>query len=376
MTIAGCGSRSELTAVACHPDVIECIRDATDPCAAPEIVSAECDDQGRPICPFGARRLERVAPEVDCRPLADSDPSIQSITGSLVPVPVEDGRCLWIAEEVITTEGGHVRNVAFDVDKTLPFGSCPRRAKLPIGIQSIVTEDHPSPTYDYRFTSAYRKDGKTEVFYRHVSKKLVDPEIYVTGRGAWDPASQRIRVPGGGLGYLTGDLGSAALVMGDYAYVWGCDQRDAITAGGCFVLRFRGEDFEYFTEAGTWAAAFTSENPSRSIDLFESGPNGAGVVLLGSDLLQVSTVKSVLAGNVARAPQGPWSKTPQLGVCDLVSDDSASICSGAAVHEELRDPTTRDVVLTYAVRTSAPVGSLKDPQRYWTRFVRVPAPLP
>jgi hypothetical protein len=169
-SLAGCGGRSELSLGPCGVDTLDCVESADDPCGPPRMVSALCDASVHVYrCPAGAWQHARAAePAITCRPFSDPAGGIQSLGGSLLRLPTDDGRCLWIAESVKTTTGTRVSNVAFEPDRRAPFGTCPTAASIVGGSPSSVVqiEGGAAPDLVVQIDAPFRFAGRTRVVYR------------------------------------------------------------------------------------------------------------------------------------------------------------------------------------------------------------------
>ena len=136
-----------------------------DACAPPREVPAVCDAPGRAFhCPGGAAPYTRQVDQPGvCLPFFDPAGPIQSLDGSLVRVPTDDGRCLRIAEDVGTRAGDHLRNVAFapPTGAAGVFGACPSGA--PVGGASptsiVRVEGVDDPDVLVQLTGSFRLAG-------------------------------------------------------------------------------------------------------------------------------------------------------------------------------------------------------------------------
>src|SRR6202142_2138074 len=131
VALGGCGARTSISQGVeedtCHSAPPTCVQAAEDPCGAPAVVSATCNESSHEwLCPAGSRGYARaVETPAVCLPFHSMLSGIESLGGSLVRVPTDDGRCLWIGEGVAFTDGTSQRNGAFTTDPTEPFGTCP-----------------------------------------------------------------------------------------------------------------------------------------------------------------------------------------------------------------------------------------------------------
>jgi hypothetical protein len=111
-------------------------------------------------------------------------------------VPTDDGRCLWIAERVATPTGALITNVAIEVDRSAPFGTCPTTGALVGGAPTSIVhvEGGADPSISVQIASAFRVGGVTRVVYRlfQSDPSTVFGVVYLGGGlGQWDPGSQR-----------------------------------------------------------------------------------------------------------------------------------------------------------------------------------------
>jgi hypothetical protein len=304
-------------------------------CEAPRLVTATCHlDTKQWSCPSGAREHARVEP-VTCAPLSEHG----AIAGSLVRVPTDDGRCVWIAERV-----GEERNVAFEVDDA-PFGACPTRARAVR--TGVVLGDN------VQITGGYRVCGEARITYRQFKSDPGAPfgvtEIG-TGIARWRDDRIVIEEPR----FATDlDLGDASIVIGDHAYLYGCPGPPEFLTEQCFVGRVDArDDMELFVGSGRWVGSTRARDAQR---VFDSGPWISSVVARGNGLLHVYAVGfgSNLETHTASTPDGPWAKGPNLARCDLPADDPKAFCAGPVVHPELSDPTRSELVISYGVGSTA-----------------------
>lgn len=391
--VASCGTRTGLLdppatppaadAATCPPNPTVCVARSDDPCGASRVVPAVCDDTLSWRCPAGSRPHERTveAPPV-CRPFLEAGGPVAALGGSLARVPTDDGRCLWIGEDVTLRSGAQLRNVAFEVDPGAPPGTCPTRAVFAGGEpRSIVAVEGADPSLVVQITGAYRLGGRTRVTYRlfrvdggpHFGLSQVG-----SGLGRWDAASQRVVIPGpDALRFGTElDLGDASWASGDRAYVWGCPEPIEFLTERCYVARLDGADrAELLVRGGLWAA---NGRRSEAVTVFDAGPWVSSVVAVGGTARLAHVFAVGFGGDLqvhsAAAPEGPWTSATSVARCDLPAGDPMAFCAGPVVHEELVDPTRpRELPVTYGVGSTAP-GGPRDPLAHWPRlhWVRVP----
>lgn len=290
-------------------------------------------------------------------------------------VPTDDGRCLWIAETVELEDGATRRNVAFELDRALPFGTCPAGAGNSNLESAVTVLGPPDPTLLVQISAAYRLGGQTRVLYRlfrEDASAVFGVTLLGGGIGKWDPAVQRIVVGGtNGLGWGTDfDIGDAVLVQGDRAYAWGCPGPPEFLTEGCVLTRF-GEtgSVELLLEDGAWAPKASAAGGKV---VFHSGPWISSVVESSYGFLHVYAVGfgSSLVTHAATDLEGPWTEGSELARCPLPEDDPKAFCAGPVVHEELSDPTRPDErAVTVGIGTTSGVPPHGD--AFWTRLVWV-----
>ncbi len=389
--LAGCGGRSDLPAYGpCGPATFSCVEAADDPCGPPAIVAPVCDASAHAYrCPDRAWPYARAADAAGpCLPFSDPGGPVRALGGSLLRLPTDDGRCLWIAD-VETTGGARLTNVAFEPDRTAPFGTCPTKASFFGGSPTSVVqvEGESDPSLVVQIDTPFRFAGVTQVVYRFFKS---DPTavfgftLLGGGVGRWDQGTQRIVIPDPHvtLPFSTDlELGDAALVTPDFAFVWGCPRAQMGTLlQGCVVTRFDAMGtLQIFAGGGDW---ITSLDGNLGATVFSAGSWTSAVAPAagGGSLLHVFVADfgSTLASHVATAPEGPWTDGAALGTCDLPASDTQAFCESPVVHEELADPTRPgEVVVGYDVSTLATdAGALASasPHDYWPRLVWAPAP--
>jgi hypothetical protein len=383
---AACGGRTELHAGPCAAALpIPCVAPGDDPCGPLRLVASSCDvASGAYACPSGAWPYARaVDAPPPCLPFAAPGGPVLSVTGSLVGVPTDDGRCLWVSDQVTTSDGQTHANVAFAPDRTEPFGTCPEAASFADGTSdsTVTVEGGPDPDILVQIASAFRFGGRTRVAYR-LFRLDADAVFGVTllggGLGTWDAATARIVVPGASdlLFSPELDLGDASLVIAPFAFVWGCPTQDGF-AHDCQVARFDAQGtMALFTGGGTWAA---SPPAQAGATVFQGGPWISSVVPdpTSGGLLHVweDGFGTTLESQLSTAPEGPWSAGPTLGACDLPASDTSSYCAGPVVHPERSDPRSPgETVVSYGVGTTAAAGTGAAPADYTSRLQWATAP--
>jgi hypothetical protein len=383
LSFAGCGARTSLDGPPspCDSTPPTCIAsNATDPCGAPSVVPPSCDVGSRGwVCPKAARIYARAAePSPVCRPFY-RDSAIQNVgpwgLSAMTEVPIDDGRCLWIADSATLGNGTRARNVAFEPDVGAPSGTCPGLSvALP---EPIVTMDGgDDPTILVQIDGGYRIVDVTHVLYRlfRADPSAVYGAVEIGGGvGRWDATTRRIVVHSASAPMPWGldlDLGDASLVTsdGNHAFVWGCAQPGQFLLQGCEVALLDPNDaIELFSKTGAW---LPTVDASQGATLFGSGTWNSSVVVSSSGLRHIyafdfgDTIKSHVAARVT----GPWTEGPDLAACDLPrADDPNSFCAGPIVHAELSGPTRPgELAISYGVGSSkTPTGSSDD---YWSRL--------
>ena len=144
--LPACGAVSSLDDGPCDSQAPTCIAaPVDDPCGGSTVVPAACDAEAHAwACPRArvSTRAPPTRPRSACRCRtwkARSRPvGGWGLGGSFVRVPTDDGRCLWIAEQVATPMGDVIPNVAIEVDREAPFGSCPTTGSIMGGVPTSV----------------------------------------------------------------------------------------------------------------------------------------------------------------------------------------------------------------------------------------------
>ncbi len=382
-SLTACGARTSLAvdelpvASTCGEDKPSCVRAGRageNPCGPLESVEPTCEGL-RWRCPAASREAARTTPQASCLPFHDGP--VRALGGSLVRVPTDDGRCLWIAESVETETT--TPNVAFEVDQTAPFGTCPSRATFASGRPESIVERHfefdgDDPSLHVQITGGYRLGGSSRVTYRLFRD---DPN---GGFGVTELGTGIARFENGKIAVrrqihfgVDLDLGDASFVENGRAYVWGCPGPVALLTERCVVGRLdANETMELFAGNGLWVA---SRRGTDGATVFDAGPWISAVVRRQSGLLHVYAVGfgSDLQTHVASTPEGPWSPGPTLGRCALPEADGKAFCAGPVVHQELADPTRNQLVVSYGVGTTDPAARARAaPDAYWPRLVWLP----
>jgi hypothetical protein len=385
LLLLGCGARTTLSdgnVTGCGSPPPTCIvPNADDPCGESSAVAATCDSSHAWVCPTGARFYARApASTTVCRPFQGVPSSNIGPWGlsAMTRVPTDDGRCLWIAESAMLSDGTTARNVAFQPDPTAPFGTCPANSLTP-PTPIVTVEKGDDPSVLIQIDGGYRLAGKTHVLYRvfRTDSTATFGVVEVGGGvGRWDQATQRIIIPTATEPFPWGldlDLGDASLVASDgaHAFVWGCSRPGKFLEQGCELARLDASDsVELFSTQGSW---IPSTDATLGTVLFADGSWMSSVVGASASALRhvyIGDFGSTLKSDVATDATGPWTSGPNLATCDLpLTTDPKSFCAGPIVHGELSDPTRPgEMAITYGVGSSvaSPPGTTND---YWPRLI-------
>ena len=368
----------------CGSAPMRCVAHGDNACEAPHFVDPVCDAASLVWHCADAAWAYQSTPNrpASCLPIHDPDGPIASLGGSLARVPTDDGRCLWIAEDVSLKSGASLHNVAFNPDFAAPFGTCPAKASYWGGTPSAsvgFADGTDDPTLHVQITGAYRMRGTTRVSYRLFR---IDPNAVFgltelgTGLGYWDKNAGVIEVYGPKQLRFTTDLdfGNASFEDDTYGYLWGCNAPGHYLTEGCLLARLDMQDqLQLFEADGQWRA--NAPAGAGSI-VFDDGPWISSVT---RDALSAGSLLHVFAAGFgdnlqlqhAPQPQGPWSSASSLLPCALPAFDAQSYCAGPIVHEELADPARPDeLVVSYGVATTGPLGA-GTPEDYWSRLAWV-----
>ena len=348
-------------------------------CEPPGLVDPSCDEHtGQWSCPSGSRPHARArAGAAPCLPFRRTN-GLETISGwglsSLVPLPVEGDRCLWIANSIVLSGGASATNVAFEADPNLDFGACPEESIIP-PTPIVTLEGGDDPSLVVAIYGSYRISGETRVLYRLFQ---LDPTavfgaiILGGGLARYDLATQRIVVPSPARPFPWGldlDLGDAVWPSQDenYAFVWGCARPGDFLEEGCVLSRIDGGDSIDVFDDGTW---LRTTDASRGSTIFMSGPWLSSIADVGGRLRHVYSIGFGSDVRFQSAPdaQGPWSSATVLSACELPSRDPNAFCAGPIVRPELFDPTRPgELVVTDSIGTTGQPTS--DPDDYWPRLV-------
>jgi hypothetical protein len=355
------------------------------PCGAATTVDPVCDSATKTwSCPGRSSSYARTVdtPPI-CRPFYEAGGPIAQMRGALPRVPLVDGRCLWIGENVVTARGQTLSNVGFLTDASPSYGTCPTSPTLAGGslVSDVTIEGPADPSLIVQIAGGYVLGGQTRVLYRLFQ---TDPgaAFGVTelgaGIGRWDAGSQQVVVPGAS-GLLWGpdiDLGDSSLVADGAAYVWGCHGPFENLTDGCLLARLdESDDTLLYAGHGRWVAETDSASAAT---VFQSSSWFSSVVPAtggGFEHVYVVAWGTTLQTQTAPALEGPWADGPDLSPCDVPASDSQAFCTGPVVHEELQDPTRPgETVVSYSVATLASnQGQLyaSHPDEYWPRLAWV-----
>ncbi len=386
-----CGARTSLsqsvTDAACHSTPPTCVQSASNPCDAPSVVSAQCDEAAHEwVCPTGARVYARAADSsAVCRPFHGAS-GIDHVgpwgLSAMTQLPTDDGRCLWIADSAKMSDGTMARNVAFEPDVTAPFGTCPTDSVSP-PTPIVTMEGGDDPTILVQINGGYRLGQRTHVLYRLF--KLDSSAIFGAtemggGIGMWDPKTQRVVIPSPKDPFPWGldlDLGDASIVLSSdasHAFVWGCAQPSQFLTQGCELARLDENDHaELFSSSATW---IPSVDASQGAVLFRSGTWNSSVVATASGLrhVYVADFGGMIQSDIASNVTGSWTPGADIAPCDLPSADPKSFCAGPTVHAALSDPTRpNELPITYGLGTTADTTTFDptsaNPNDYWPRLI-------
>jgi hypothetical protein len=295
--------------------------------------------------------------------------------GGISRVPTDDGRCLWIAESATLSDGTSARNVAFEVDRTAPFGTCPEESiSSPTPI--VIIEGGDDGTFLVQIDGGYTIGGSTSVIYR-LFKRDPSATFGVThvggGVARWDAVTGRIVVPSTSKPLAWGtdlSLGDSMMPAGDgaHAYVWGCNISGPFLLQGCVLARLDARaTVEIYSKSGKF---IPSTRASDGAVVFDSGTWTSSVAPVpgGFQHVYIGDFGNALQTQQAASPLGPWSDGPGRGACDLPAADPKAFCAGPIVQTDIIDPTRPgELPITYGVGTTgSQVGA---PEGYWPRLV-------
>jgi hypothetical protein len=381
VTLAACGDVESEPAL-CPEAPPTCISPSVS-CGAAATVDPVCSARAW-SCPEGSSVYVHAAAAGEtssCLPFSGTGTPLTSLGGSLARIPIDDGRCLWVAETA-TTAAGDARNIGLLPPADAAFGTCPMTSTFDDGKVTPVVEvqGDADPGILVQIDGGFVDGGATKVLYR-LFRTDADATYGVTllgsGIGSWDASRQRIEVPGPSalLWDPSIDPGDASIVVGGTPYVWGCHAPAQFLSNPCALGRLEDGQLDFYTPAGAWLA---DADVAETSTVFSSGPWISSVVAgaggAAGTFLHVYAVGfgSTLETHTAASVVGPWSDGPTLGACDLPTNDSKSFCAGPVVHEELMDPTRPgEIVVSYGLGTTgspAPTTTGTLSTSYWTRL--------
>lgn len=351
----------------------ECVASGEDACAEPLVTDARCES-GAWQCP--APYVARVPPPSGvCLPFHDG--TFRSFEGSLVRVPTDDGRCLWVEEDVTLADGTRAHNFAIDATAATLAGGCPTK---PSSLGPIVVTEDPDPSLVIQLDGGVRFRGQTRVVYREfrVDASAVFGLTELGGGIAhWDAAKQKIVVPAALQWGPDLSLGDAVLADSNSLYLWGCPRPPHFLTEQCLLARLdASESLALYGQDGSWQPPSGATPPAM---LFDSGPWISSVARTSTGLLHVYAVGfgSDLETHVASEVTGPFTPGASLAHCVLPTADTKSYCAGPVVHAELTATKSRTLAISYGVGTTSPDGlalRATSPDAYWTKLVWVPSP--
>lgn len=365
---------------ACGVATIECVARPANACNRPMLVAPECDVATRTWrCPSASHVYARVAsPSATCVPYVGGASPLASVGGAEARIPTGDGRCLVVFEEVVTTAGVALRNVAVVEDLDLAFGTCPSVPRF-LGLDaasSVITEGTLAPTDIVQITGAIRIAGDTRVAYRMFR---YDPNSTFglldlgTEFAHFDEGFQRVFI-GRGVPFPPSiDLADGTLDDDGTEWVFGCPATPASLLEPCVLAQVHPMDAVSYV--GVNGALFTDF--ADSVPVFSAGPwtsslfrtNGRSYVHA-----YVQGFGQTIEGDRASSVVGPYAQTPRIASCVLPRGDRSAYCTGPVVHEEWIDPKfPNEIPMVHSVGTTAPDGVTRranDPVGYSHHLVR------
>ena len=359
---------------------IQCVADGFG-CDAPSLVDAVCDAPTHTWqCPSGARPYARAPDNGSvCLPFAHAT-GLTPIKGwglsGLTRIPTDDGRCLWIVESMSLTDGTPERNVALEVDRHAPFGTCPE-STVSAPFVAVTMEGGDDPSIYAQIDGGYRLGGATHVLYRLFK---VDPTATfgVTEMGGgvarWDATSGRIVIPSPSTPFRWGkdlDLGDAMLPAGDgtHAYVWGCSGGNGFLVQDCRLARLdaarrrRGSTAPGGRSSPASGRATGQWRSCRGAGARRSWPSRRGS---GTCTSATSETGSRRRRRAARSGPGPMRPTSAGAISRPTGAPSARVRSCTPSWPTRRAPG--ELPITYAVGV-APDQMSGPPEEYGPRMV-------
>jgi hypothetical protein len=380
-----CGGRTPIEESPCIGESPTCVAPGAA-CEGATTVNAECDATAHVwSCPRGSRTYARAADSpTTCSPFRDG--LVAVLGGSLARVPVDGGRCLWVADAVLSSSGAEIHNAGFFADPSLPFGTCPTTPTFPSGtLSSVVTiEGSDDPSLLVQIDGGFVFGGETRVLYRLFRtdpSAVFGVDLLGGGVGVWDAGLEQIVVPGPSslVWGTSNDMGDASLVVGGVPFIWGCHGPGHFLTLACDVGHMdAGGAIDLLTSGGAWVPL---SEASMAETVFDAGPWISSVLPSpagGFAHVYAASFGGSLETHTSTAVLGPWTSGPTLAACDLPTSDTHAFCAGPVVHTELMDPTRpSELVVSYQVGTTAsvptpPAGTLAD--AYGSRLVWVSLP--
>ncbi len=352
LCVVGCGSRDELPGGPCPQDQEPaCARPRG--CAMPELVDAVCTDDGW-SCGAAAFVLpdKPSAQSEPCTPLLDSLEILDE-----APVSISDGEeCRWLLSQATTSEGQQIENVL------LPLSSLPICATLPpVETLTSVVGVPSSASYVRGSNAIDAPSGETYLLERGW---IFDDTAPFGVRGVGTGLALSGDGPIGALDDWTfsemEDFGDAALATEAFAYVYGCPGPPDFLVEACYVARSPWSSVHESNAWQRWSSAGWGNGPAERV--FDSGPHRGPVFEApdGSGFVHlfVAGFGDRIEIQRAEAPEGPWTTPTTFVVCNLPLTDPDAFCAGPAVHLEMTDPRTPDVVhVSYSIGSLAPNAS-------------------
>lgn len=171
-------------------------------------------------------------------------------------------------------------------------------------------------------------------------------------------------------------FGSAAVIEGDLAYVYGC-KNAGFLAADCYVARAPADKLDdaaayvYDSGSGHWTADAEHAAPTMHA--------GNGLAVQYQPLqhryvaVYVTPLGKQLTLRTGLTPTGPWSQPRDVAGCELPKQDTGSFCGGVALHPQLAGLGAGELAITYTINTFQRPAGLGD-AAYDTRLVVLPVP--
>ncbi len=304
---------------------------------------------------------------------------------------LQDGRDLWVFGDTLRRRAdgstGYVRN------SMLIVGPGCARVVLPAGHGALVPTRADGVGYWPMSVARVERPG-----YDLVGVGL--QRVHSTGTGAFDfealgPAVAILLVPRGGVPQLLGvrDLGpdsddttrpmwgAAALVEGEWVYLYGTARPRQATAGGFSlrVARVRVDDLLHTAQWRYWDGTHWARDASTAAELLPAGDSVSQTLSVfdrGGRWYAVSKrgefVGSDLTVWTAASPTGPFADARVVARIPSEASTGTLRYMPLAHPDLLPEPGT--VVVSYSENNADPTLVAQDPRRYRPRFLRVPLP--